>query len=219
MLCRCKFLGVLALAVLPLLAAPLVTRAADDAVRLVGKVKKLAKDASGFELRARGGTWEVALPPGLEVVVHVAKPMSEVAQGAQIHVLGRYQEEQEDPDTMQKLPPQIMGIVTVVVDAGFTPPPLPPKKAETGLAWHSGTLEVGAGGHQFKLDETNMQIGKTRKVIVSDAAPPGAVKRGRPVLVYGAVAGEAADRKLAPSRVAVLTARIPGKEYAAVLGD
>ena len=143
--------------------------------------------------------------------------MEKLNEGVRIHVVGREQEETRVPDSSQTLPPQIVQ-VSAIVAGDFNPPRLVRDLKKRKLKWLSGSLRKGKGQNSFRLDATNMQVGRTRLVTQVVSGKRTDLKKKNWVRVYGKIRQVDKEKEMQLDRVVILTTKIPKKEYLIVLG-
>lgn len=193
---------------------------AEAQTRLLGKVKDV-EDAA-FTMRAKGGTFTVTTGADTRFVDLGATTLAAVQEPTPVFVLGRYQEQQRDPNTSITQPPQVVQILAVVVmerEGLLGPPALSEALGEKKLEWFEGTLKPGSAGHVIvcKGEEPALQWGPKRPVILAKSADAAAVTRRAVVVVDGAVGGEK-GKEVRAGQVTVVGRRCPQAQLKLVLG-
>jgi len=191
---------------------------ADEAAKLVGSVKSVADDGSTFELKARPGTFQVSTGSA-KLLAGRAIKLRDLADGMQVHILGKKQEPVRDPNTGRELPGQIVNVHAIVVDmgSGYAPPPLTREQEGHKLEWITGELNQEAKV-VYSLHGRNVQIGNERPILELSKGQPAQIAKGKAVYVEGAPGGDAKARTLAATRVVVLAPEIGLGEYQAIFG-
>lgn len=213
---RRAFKAALAAAVVVCVLAP--GTGAEEVAKLVGSVKSVGDDGSTFELKARPGTFAVSTGSATVLVGRAIK-LKDLADGLQVHVLGKKQEPVRDPNTGRDLPGQIVNVRAIVIDmgSGYKPPPLTPEQEGHKLEWITGELNQEAKV-VYSLHGRNVQIGPERPILELGKGQPAQIAKGKAVYIEGAPGGEAKARTLAATLVVILAPEVGLAEYQAIFG-
>lgn len=204
--------------VILVVAAALVAAAKEPPKSLFGLVRSIAKDGSGFKVKAmKHGNYEIVWGKNLMITVHETKPFKELEPGTNIYALGRWQDKTPG-QSGGEYPPMLLQIKAIIAapEHGYVAPPIPPKLQK--YQWRTGPLQVRDGG--YFLEETSLQVGSEQLVIVSTKTPDkGVVRKGSSILMWGKVDPEAKKKKtFKVDELIVLSPNIKGKDdYKAIL--
>ncbi|MFQ5655281.1 MAG: hypothetical protein ACE5GW_11200 [Planctomycetota bacterium] len=182
----------------------------------VGVIKKVEEERTALLIKVRGKTLRVPLDlhPKVVVTKHKAVPLRKLPGGTGLWVLGRRQESQRVPGSAGTFPPQIVQIAAVVAGP-FEVRGLSKEAKKRKLVWISGSLQRGK--NEIRLDETNMQLGSERLVTVVEKAKKEALKKKQRVYVVGHLKEKMRPKELHPRSIAILSPKIPAREYSFIL--
>lgn len=186
-----------------------------SAVKLQGKIKSVAAEKGSFELSAKGATYQVSCyeSPSLRAVR--AKKLGDLADGAQVHALGKRKEPKDDGYGGKTQAQMSELALLVAATADYKPPPVPAQLPE--LKWCSGSL-AKKGEARYLVDDTLLHADKDRAVVEVAGIDRDALVKGATVCVEATRADEKKPKDVTAGRVYVIGPGVAPGDLKLLLG-
>ena len=152
---------------------------------LHGMARKFSKKSKSFDFRAgKAGKFQVTIDPKAKVWVHDLTPLSEISEGTELHVLGRYTAALPGRQG-GTLPPSVAGIIAVVVapKGMFGPPTIDSKLKAQKYKWVKGKYRVDTQG-RF-IGSTQLTVGPRELVLVMREGKATEVTAKKQLMLWG----------------------------------